>query len=49
MLTVVSPPGFEQFFNVVAEQGESELLAEPDRLVELAARYGTEILGDYPA
>lgn len=49
MLTLVSPPGFEQFFTEVAEQGEEQLLAEPDRLLALARKYGTEIIGDYPA
>lgn len=48
MLTLVSPPGFEKVFAAVVEQGEEELLAAPERLVELAARYGTEVLGDYP-
>jgi hypothetical protein len=33
----------------VAEQGEDELLADPDRLIALAERLGTEILGEYPA
>ena len=49
MITVVSPPGFERIFSAVAEIGEQELLADPERLAELAAQYGTEILGDYPA
>ena len=48
MLTLVSPPGFEKVFEAVVEHGEENLLAEPERLVELAARYGTEVLGDYP-
>lgn len=48
MLTLVSPPGFEKVFEAVVEQGEEGLLADPERLVELAARYGTEVLGDYP-
>lgn len=48
MLTLVSPPGFEKVFEAVVEQGEESLLAEPHRLRELAARYGTEVLGDYP-
>jgi mannose-6-phosphate isomerase-like protein (cupin superfamily) len=49
MLTLVSPPGFERLFAEVAEQGEDELLADPDRLIALAERLGTEILGEYPA
>ncbi|MDT0276460.1 cupin domain-containing protein [Blastococcus goldschmidtiae] len=49
MLTLVSPSGMEQFFLAVAEAGEERLMADPDRLVELAAEHGTEILGDHPA
>ena len=48
MLTLVSPPGFEAVFAAVVEEGEEELLREPERLAALAARHGTEILGDYP-
>ena len=48
MLTIVSPPGFERIFAAVAAIGEDELLADPDRLVTLAAEHGTEVLGDYP-
>lgn len=48
MLTVISPPGFERFFDAVVGHGEEQLLADPERLVELAAMYGTEVLGDYP-
>ena len=48
MLTLISPPGFERVFAEVMAAGEEELLADPERLVELAARYGTEVLGGYP-
>ena len=48
MLTLISPPGFEKVFEAVAEQGEDELLADPERLARLAAAFGTEVLGDYP-
>jgi mannose-6-phosphate isomerase-like protein (cupin superfamily) len=48
MLTLVSPPGFEKLFEVVATQGEDALVADPETLVDLAARFGTEILADYP-
>jgi mannose-6-phosphate isomerase-like protein (cupin superfamily) len=48
MLTVASPAGMEAFFAAVVREGEEALLADPDRLVELAAAHGTEILGDYP-
>ena len=48
MLTLVSPAGMEQFFAAVVREGEESLLADPDRLVELAATHGTEIVGDYP-
>lgn len=48
MLTLVSPPGMEFFFQAVVAEGEEQLLADPDRLLELAARHGTTILGDYP-
>jgi mannose-6-phosphate isomerase-like protein (cupin superfamily) len=48
MLTVVSPPGLQGFFEAVAQAGEDELLADPARLIRLAAEYGSEILGDYP-
>jgi hypothetical protein len=33
---------------VVANEGEDALLADPERLADLAARHGTEVLGDYP-
>lgn len=49
MITICSPPGLERIFAAVAEQGEDELLADPQRMVALAAEYGTEILGDYPS
>jgi mannose-6-phosphate isomerase-like protein (cupin superfamily) len=48
MLTLVSPAGLESFFSAVVREGEEALLADPDRLVELAAAHGTEIVGDYP-
>ncbi|WP_170182518.1 cupin domain-containing protein [Blastococcus colisei] len=48
MLTVVSPAGMEHFFEAVVRAGEEELLADPERLVALAAEHGTEIVGDYP-
>jgi mannose-6-phosphate isomerase-like protein (cupin superfamily) len=48
MLTIVSPPGFESIFQAVAEIGEESLLADPERLVALAAEHGTEVLGDFP-
>lgn len=48
MLTIASPPGFERIFAAVAAIGEEVLLADPERLAALAAKYGTEVLGDYP-
>ncbi len=48
MVTLVSPSGMERFFEAVAQQGEEEVLADPARLVALAAEHGTEIVGDYP-
>jgi hypothetical protein len=48
MLTIVSPPGFERIFDEVAARGEQDLLDHPEELLELAARHGTEIVGDYP-
>ena len=48
MLTLISPPGLERFFEAVVQEGEEALLAEPERLLQLAAAYGTEIVGDYP-
>lgn len=48
MLTLISPPGFEKLFDAVVADGEEELLANPERLVALAARFGTEVIGDYP-
>jgi mannose-6-phosphate isomerase-like protein (cupin superfamily) len=48
MLTLISPPGFEKVFAAVAEEGEDALLEDPERLVALAARFGTEIVGEYP-
>ena len=48
MLTLVSPPGFERFFDDVVREGEQALLADPERLAELTAATGTDVLGDYP-
>ena len=48
MLTVVSPAGLERFIEAVVREGEDALLADPDRLLALAAEHGTQILGDYP-
>jgi mannose-6-phosphate isomerase-like protein (cupin superfamily) len=48
MLTLASPAGMEAFFAEVVRKGEEELLADPGRLVDLAATHGTVILGDYP-
>jgi mannose-6-phosphate isomerase-like protein (cupin superfamily) len=48
MLTLISPSGLQRFFEAVVQEGEAELLAEPERLVALAAEFGTEILGEYP-
>lgn len=48
LLTLVSPPGFERFFDDVVRKGEPALLSDPERLAELAAASGTEVLGDYP-
>jgi mannose-6-phosphate isomerase-like protein (cupin superfamily) len=48
MLTLVSPPGLQGFFEAVAQIGEDQLVADPQRLVQLASEYGSEILGDYP-
>ena len=48
LLTLVSPPGFERFFEEVVREGEQELLRDPERLAELASRSGTRVLGDYP-
>ncbi len=49
MLTLISPPGLERFFEAVVSEGEEALLAQPERLLQLAAAHGTEIIGDYPA
>ena len=48
MLTLVSPAGLQLFFEAVVRAGEEELLVQPERLVALAAEFGSEILGDYP-
>lgn len=48
MLTLVSPAGMERFFQAVVDAGEEALLADPERLVALAAAHGTEILGEHP-
>lgn len=48
MLTLISPPGFERFFDEVVAAGEEALLDDPERLVALAEQYDTQILGDYP-
>ena len=48
MLTVVSPAGLQRFFEAVVREGEEELLGQPERLVALAAEFGSEILGAYP-
>lgn len=49
MLTVISPAGLQRFFEAVVREGEEQLLAEPHRLIALAAEFGSEILGDHPA
>ena len=48
MLTLISPPGLEQFFDAVVQEGETALLDQPERLVQLAEAFGTEIIGDHP-
>jgi hypothetical protein len=48
MLTLVSPAGLQRFFEAVVREGEEELLGQPERLMALAAEFGSEILGDYP-
>src|SRR5512144_1421962 len=48
MLTLVSPPGLQDFFTAVAREGESALVADPPRLARLAVAFGSEILGEYP-
>jgi mannose-6-phosphate isomerase-like protein (cupin superfamily) len=48
MLTLISPAGLQRFFEAVVREGEEELLGQPERLVALAAAFGSEILGDYP-
>lgn len=48
MLTLFSPPGVQGFFSAVVEEGEVALLQDPERLIELAAAYRTEVLGDHP-
>ena len=48
LLTLISPPGFERFFQDVVREGEQALLKNPDRLAALAADSGTAVLGDYP-
>ncbi|MCA0144095.1 cupin domain-containing protein [Blastococcus sp. LR1] len=47
-LTLVSPAGMERFFQAVVDAGEDALLADPERLLELAAEHGTDILGAHP-
>jgi mannose-6-phosphate isomerase-like protein (cupin superfamily) len=48
MLTLISPAGLQRFFEAVVREGGEELLGRPERLVALAAEFGSEILGDYP-
>lgn len=48
LLTLVSPPGFERFFEDVVREGDDVLLSDPERLIDLAAASGTEVFGDYP-
>ncbi len=48
MLTLISPPGLEQFFHAVVQRGEEALLAQPEQLADLARAFDTEVLGDYP-
>jgi mannose-6-phosphate isomerase-like protein (cupin superfamily) len=48
MLTLISPSGLHRFFESVVREGEERLLAQPDKLIALAASFGSEILGDYP-
>jgi mannose-6-phosphate isomerase-like protein (cupin superfamily) len=47
LLTVVTPAGFERFFEVVAERGLGE--SDEDEIAAVAAGFGLEILGPPPA
>jgi hypothetical protein len=49
MLTLISPPDLQTFFEAVVQEGEEQLLADPERLIALAGDFGSEILGDYPS
>ena len=48
MLTLISPPGVERFFDAVVEKGEAALVEDPERLEQLAREFGTEIIGEHP-
>jgi mannose-6-phosphate isomerase-like protein (cupin superfamily) len=48
MLTLISPAGLHAFFETVVREGEARLSGDPERLMALAAQFGSEILGDYP-
>jgi quercetin dioxygenase-like cupin family protein len=48
MLTLISPAGLQAFFETVVREGEERLSADPEKLMALAAEFGSEILGDYP-
>jgi oxalate decarboxylase/phosphoglucose isomerase-like protein (cupin superfamily) len=48
MLTLVSSPGSQALFDAVAHVGGEQPRADPQRLVQLASEYGSEILGDHP-
>ena len=43
ILEVISPAGFERFFDELVEHGRDGQAPDPDALVGLAARYGLEV------
>ena len=43
ILEVISPAGFERFFDDLVEHGSDGQAPDPDALIGLAARYGLEI------
>ena len=46
MPTLISSAGLREFFEAVVRESDEQLLADPGRLIALAAAFGSDLLGD---